>query len=929
MPGNPLERINVFMVNYIHHLGRRVIPVILRNVISIAIAIGMLCLLASGCSGAQGDSVLPKPDDESIIQSPELPQKEGQSGRQLWGVWQFTYDESSNELTPIPLREAYAHFNVTPMLLPPDCNDCLSTVVTDVDLFTATVDADVNLRNPSQLVGHDVRGIVFETDLGCELLNPDDWTGLYDIPEGGWLNPFRTFAKDVPFRAFDEGAIHTEHYQVRFASLPGHVIFAVDASWPGNCREPYEISGFLQSSLSDTVGSDAKIYVNVFDWQYDVTKVTLVAPKITGEQFTQLYHQSGVTWALDLTNNTGALAGEYTARIIAASTNGAGIALYDFVTIIVSQSGVPSNPVEVTRPWLDFTPQDVVVEGKYAYAACGDFGLHIVDISDPLKPAWVNWVDLPGTAEYLDVANGYAYVVGDGMMLQVVDVDPPQWAHIAAEVNELGIDLALSVEIEGDALLVAAGVSFLTFDITQPEIPVLVADFPTTHGPRDYEPSGGMGYAVDYWGMIFAVIDPVQQTYPLSVVKFSNDIIEIDVENGLMFAGLKTPWLYVYDISIPGQVNYVNRINYDGERPKDLIVLNGYAYLSTMDALLIFDIDPVGSMKLIRSVELTHPSLNAAYNVDISGGYAYIAEGKAIDIIDIDPPESAAEITEINFCRAAGSVEVDGNYIYASGPYSFDIYRIEDPEIPELVKSVEVYAPGEIVISGGYAYISGYENFRIIDIAPWESAHVINSIDMPKASGGAIDYASGYAYVLNGYEGLKIIDVDPPESASVVHTVASPLQPEDAMVQGKIAYMVDYAYGLQLIDITTPESASIIKSVDSTSGGYTVGVTGDYAYVGCNASYIYIIDVNPPESAYCVGSLNVNMKSNIEMNIYGNYLYTSATKGVAISDITDPATPYFVSSLNLRRGFSVDLAVKDNYAYVATADCGLRVLKLW
>ena len=126
-----------------------------RSSLFFTLTIATLCLIfASGCSGANSGSA--SPVDNPAIPSPD---KEAQTGRMLWGVWQFTFDESTNELAAIPLREASAHFNVTPFLQPPNCTDCLKTKVNSFDTVTRILDVDVTLRNPTMMTGFDVRGM--------------------------------------------------------------------------------------------------------------------------------------------------------------------------------------------------------------------------------------------------------------------------------------------------------------------------------------------------------------------------------------------------------------------------------------------------------------------------------------------------------------------------------------------------------------------------------------------------------------------------------------------------------------------------------------------------------------------------------------------------------------------------------------------------
>jgi hypothetical protein len=117
-----------------------------------------------------------------------------------------------------------------------------------------------------------------------------------------------------------------------------------------------------------------------------------------------------------------------------------GFASYQTFTACVVSRDVAFNLVEVTPPWLNFIPQDIFVEGNYAYVAGGLKGLHIFNISDPLNPFWVNWVDIPvykyeGYAYSVHVSGGYAFIAAGYSGLQIIDVDPPESASIVKSVQ--------------------------------------------------------------------------------------------------------------------------------------------------------------------------------------------------------------------------------------------------------------------------------------------------------------------------------------------------------------------------------------------------------------------------------------------------------------------------------------------------------------
>ena len=397
-----------------------------------------LMIISIGCS--QGNPLAPVQPDTLDASLNALDRQTGEalsSNRTLWGLWQFTYDESSNELTPIPLREASAHFDVTPMLLPPACNDCLRTKVNSYHPPSHILDVDVTLRNPSPIAGYDVRGILFTNDYGHELRNPDDWTGLWDVSGGQTLNPFKAFAKPVYHRQFSGYSEYTENFRVYIPQPPHYdkIDFAVDASWPDNCKEPYSMENFTQEPLYDTGDGQAMITIDVLDWQDDVNKVTLVAPEITGEGFTQLYNISGDTWGIYVKNNAGAPAGIYEARFIAASEGSGSVSLHDFVTLMITET----PPTGWARTWggseYDFG-SGVAVDGSGNVIATGYFQ-DVVDF-DPG----------PGVEEHTSNGDYDIYLVKfdeDGFFLWA-----RTWGSAADDRgNEVAVDLSGNIYVTG------------------------------------------------------------------------------------------------------------------------------------------------------------------------------------------------------------------------------------------------------------------------------------------------------------------------------------------------------------------------------------------------------------------------------------------------------------------------------------------------
>ena len=292
-------------------------------------------LILTGCSGGVSEPVGVPGIPE--VKGVESPISEDGSQRSLWGVWDIVLDPVSESVIIEPVRYAKVHFNITEMITPPICDDCLTIFVNYFDPVEHIYDVDVTLRNPTLITARDVRGIVYFDDYLNRLLNPDAWTYMWEIPGGANANPFKTYAKSELNRMFKPGAEHMENFVIHmpwFPQYPMHIQYAVDASWPGNCKEPYEISNYTQSVLHAEMGSVCTMAIDVFDWQDDVNEVRFYNDGfIDGFYFTKA---SGNTWELEFTNTYGFPKGEYWSTISATSENSGDERIFCEVYLVIS-----------------------------------------------------------------------------------------------------------------------------------------------------------------------------------------------------------------------------------------------------------------------------------------------------------------------------------------------------------------------------------------------------------------------------------------------------------------------------------------------------------------------------------------------------------------------------------------------------------------
>jgi len=103
----------------------------------------------------------------------------------------------------------------------------------------------------------------------------------------------------------------------------------------------------------------------------------------------------------------------------------------------------------------------VAIDGSYAYVACDNAGLAIVDVSEPSAPRVVRQIATRDRAGGVAVSGGTAYVADGWSGLQVIDVVNPSSAAVVGEYYELFGSSSVAMLEDGHVLLGGAYLSVL------------------------------------------------------------------------------------------------------------------------------------------------------------------------------------------------------------------------------------------------------------------------------------------------------------------------------------------------------------------------------------------------------------------------------------------------------------------------------------
>lgn len=301
-------------------------------------------------------------------------------GHSVIGIYTLDVDIASGIVDVVRDRNTEKHWDVTPLLLPPACPDCFSVAIIGVDPTAKIVDLRVTLKNPSNLTGYDVRGIIL--DFGSmTLLNPDAYTKLFGP---GDINPFIAWITNAD-RSFSALQVHNEEISIHAPSYPNFppFSFVVSASWPGHAMDPYEVKPFAISEDLESDGSNSvTINCSVKDWQSNIESVTLDLTPIGGSFGVPMTDAGGGFYQKEITYIAGPGEGYYD-LLITATTSDVVVnnQTYNYATVHVVGPGTEYEVEFDDEERISFTSGQSFIWPKHSIA---------VDIMDNPHVVWAD-----------------------------------------------------------------------------------------------------------------------------------------------------------------------------------------------------------------------------------------------------------------------------------------------------------------------------------------------------------------------------------------------------------------------------------------------------------------------------------------------------------------------------------------------------------
>ena len=486
-----------------------------------------------------------------------------------------------------------------------------------------------------------------------------------------------------------------------------------------------------------------------------------------------------------------------------------GLRCYDITDIM--------NPVYLDRIELEGSLRSCcpLEEESLLYVAMENYGLHLVDYSDPSNLQLVDVFYVGGMATHPVIYNEWLYLTLGNAGLRVYDISDPLnpeqtliWNTYGGKTGEV------FVWPDGEYLTIADEENgFYICDLEFPGIPSWNATVPPDTEAIAISVSGGNSYGVGAY-------------YHKKITTFDLDGDELDVQEVQPFC-------------------------------THVEVVDDFAYVCCGDsALLIYDCGTPANIQLETVIENTR----SVTDVALRGNVAYLANGRSgLAVLDVSNPENPIHVETVPIDGRTNYIlmEPDQEYLYlADYYYGLNVYSLADPWQPTLVTTLACDPDTgctDMIWKDDYLYVTMYARgpciFDVSDpadpVLTWSSPDTTDYF-----SSMAISEDGNYLYACARSNGLLIYSVTGPGTIEYEYTIEEGLiYPIDIQIVGDYAYITDTDKGLYVYDISNYAYVFKVDSLEAAFEYWDVSYIGDNMLaLGDLTRGVVLVDIADPEN---------------------------------------------------------------------------------
>ena len=550
---------------------------------------------------------------------------------------------------------------------------------------------------------------------------------------------------------------------------------------------------------------------------------------------------------------------------------------------------------------------DMKLSGSYIYASYrtqevgGEFGLKIIDVSDPANIYLRKNFPLESPAYGIYVSGSLAYVVNKPLdaqkpsQLLSIDISNPDHPSVEKSIKLGNFD----GQIDACDVTIHNGLAYLTnrsaqllhvvdlsSETAQPQNAVA-----TSPMPCDIAAQGKYAYiATEYTGVeIFdlsnagkpnSVKNILTQSLSSRIALSDSDIYIASAESGLQ----------VFDISIPTDP-HLKRIFDTPGYARDVAITQHFAFVADdKKGTQVIDLSERNPPPLLVGAVAT----GGSFDVITDNNLAYtLGIWPLLNVIDVSAPSDPVSIFQISDNPNPESLTLIRQHLLIAIGNTIHIYKIDGASNgkPEFVSEVPANEWAEIGSANGWAsgitardntafIAAGLAGLQIMDITDLEKPKLGVLLDTSDIAYEVV-LKDQYAYVADGGGGLKIVNIEHPDRPDLAGSINTPGIARNIAIDGNVAYIADSEEGLFIVDIKNPNSPTFIGRVDTPGDARDVVIADNIAYIADDYAGVQAIDVRDPFHPHFIGAARTTVGAQGIASIE-NHIFVTTRYGLEI-----------------------------------------------